>query len=143
MIFLDSNMFLRYLGQDSDERSRQMAKIALSLFESVERGEEEITTSEVVLHEVAFVLASKRHFGVPVPEIADALSYILRLPGFRLQPGLKRRYLSALELWTKHPALGLADAIVATTAIELEVPLATFDAHFDRVPGVVRWPRSS
>lgn len=139
MIFLDANVILRYLVVPSTPEIRAMAETARTLFAAVERGEEEITTTEVVLHEVAYVLAAKTHYGLPVAEVTSRLRTILGVPGFRLARGQKRLYLRALDLWDAHPTLGFADAIVAASVEARGIPLATFDAHFDRVPGLPRW----
>lgn len=139
MIFLDANYFLRYLVHPATPKLRAMSETARALFEAVERDEEEITTTEVVLHEVAYVLASKAHYDRPVADITTGLRTILRLPGFHLARGQKRLYLRALDLWDAYPRLGFADSIVAA-AVELQgIPLATFDTDFDRLPGVTRW----
>lgn len=145
MIFLDANVFLRYLVQPSTPAIQAMAETARSLFEAVERGEEEITTTEVVLHEVAYILAAKAHYGLPVATITTGLRTLLRLPGFRLGRGQKRRYLRALDLWDAHPTLGFADAIVAATVEQQDIQLATFDTDFDQIPSIKRWqpPRQS
>lgn len=139
MIFLDANVFLRALVDPTTPELHAMAEVARALFLSVERGEEEATTTEVVLHEVAYVLASKSHYGLPVPEITTALATILRLPGFRLPRGEKQRFLQALDLWEMYPNLGYADALVATTAILRGASLATFDHDFKRIPGLTHW----
>ncbi len=139
MIFLDANIFLRYLITPATPELRLMAETAKALFASVERGEEEITTTEVVLHEVAYILASKTHYSLPVSEITTGLAIILRLPGFRLPRGEKRRFLRALDLWATYPTLGLADALVATTAQLRGAALASFDRDFERIPGLTRW----
>jgi predicted nucleic acid-binding protein len=116
-----------------------MAEIAREPISAVERGEEELTTTEVVLHEVAFSLASKANDNRTVSEIVSGLRAILRMPGFRLGRGQKQRYFRALELWEDDPRLGFADAIVAASAAQQHLPLATFDRHFDRVAGIVLW----
>jgi len=139
LILVDANVVLRYLVQPTTPAQRTMAGIARRLIEAVQRGEEEITTSEVVLHEVAFVLASKAHYNLPATEIASALQILLQLPGFKLPRGRKQLYLRALDLYAAHPKLGLADAIVAATAEHLGIPLATFDGDFDDIPGITRW----
>ena len=70
MIFLDTNVFLRHLTASVDSASEHMRRAATAIFEAVERGEEEITTSEVVLHEVCFVLGEKAHYGLhPRPSL--------------------------------------------------------------------------
>jgi predicted nucleic acid-binding protein len=139
VIFLDTNIIVRYLVQPATPELRAMAEAAKALFTAVERGEEEITTTEVVLHEAAYVLASKAHYGLPVADIVAALATILRLPGFRLPRGEKRRFLHALDLWAIYPTLGYADALVATTARLRGAALATFDQDFDRIPGLALW----
>jgi predicted nucleic acid-binding protein len=139
MIFVDANYILRYLVQATTPAQRLMAEQARWLFEAVQRGEEEITTTEVVLHEVAYVLASKANYNLPAAEIATTLRVLLQLPGFKLPRGQKRTHLRALDLYTSHPKLGLADAIIAATAERQAIPLATFDSHFDDLPTVPRW----
>jgi predicted nucleic acid-binding protein len=139
VIFLDTNYFLRYLVVPATPELRAMAETARALFEAVERGEEEITTTEVVLHEVAYILASRIHYNLPVADVTTALRTILRLPGFRLGRGQRRLYLRALDLWDTYPTIGLADAIIAASVAQRQTPLVTFDADFDRVPGVTRW----
>ena len=139
MTFVDSNYFLRYLTQPITAEDHVMTEIARALFDAVERGEEDVTTTEVVLHEVAFVLASKHHYATPPADIVADLKRILQMTGFRLAAGDKQRYLRALDLYAAHPTWGLADAIVAATVEMLGIPLATFDRHFDRLPGIARW----
>ncbi len=139
MIFLDANYFLRYLVQPVTPAQYEMAEVTRALFEAVERGDEEITTTEVVLHEVIYVLASKKHYAVPPPEIAAIIGLILQMPGFRLPRGDKRIYLRALDLFATHANLGFADAVVASRVERQGIPLATFDKDFDNIPGITRW----
>lgn len=116
----------------------EMAEITRALFQAVERGAEEITTTEVVLHEVIDVLASREHYAVPPPEIAAMIGLILRMPGFRLPRGDKRVYLRALDLFASHSKLGFADAVVASRVERQAIPLASFDTDFDDIPTVTR-----
>lgn len=139
MIFLDANVFLRYIVQPTTPATQQMAQHAHDLFQAVKRGDAEVTTSEVVLHEVVYVLASKAHYGRSPADIATDLSPILRLPGLKLPRGMKRLYLRALDLYTTYPKLGYADAIVAAHVEQRGIPLATFDTDFDSLPFVTRW----
>lgn len=134
MIFLDTNYFLRYLVHPDTPESEEMARTARSVFEAVAQGSEQITTTEVVLHEVAYILASKAHYNQTVEDITR---------GLRMHPGAKRRYLRALDLWDSQPRLGLADAIIAASVKEQDIPLATFDSHFASVPSIRLWPSSS
>lgn len=138
MTFLDANYFLRYLVAPTSLASQAMHDTAAALFEAVERGEEDATTSEAILAEVTFVLASKHQYGLPAATVAAYLGPIIRLPHLKLPPGQKRRYLRALDLWTAHPKLGFVDALTAATVEQSDLHLATFDADFDALPGIKR-----
>jgi uncharacterized protein len=137
--FLDANIFLRYLVEPDSDENRVKHDVAAALFEAIERGDEEATTSEVVLAEVAFVLASKRQYDVAPETVAAVLRPILRLRGLKLPRGRKETYLRALELWSHHPALGFVDALTAAMVERGKLTLATFDADFDVFPQFVRW----
>jgi predicted nucleic acid-binding protein len=139
MIFLDANVFLRYLVEPDGPDNQTRHDIAAALFEAIELGEEEATTSEAALAEVAFVLASKRQYNLPTAEIAAYLSPIIRLPGLRLPRGRKRLYLRALEIWSELSRLGFVDALTAATLERSELRLATFDTDFDTLPNIRRW----
>ena len=138
MTFLDASYFLRYLVASTTPDARAMAETARALWEAVQRGEEEVTTTEVVLHEVVYVLASKKHYNLPPAVIVAGLKTLLRLPGLKLPRGQKRLYLRALDLYATYPRLGFADAIVAASVLEMGIPLASFDSDFDQIPGITR-----
>lgn len=137
MIFVDTNYFLRALVDPVTPRQQTMAATAATLMRRVQRGEEEITTSDAVIAEVAFVLGSKHNYGLPVEEIATRLKPLLNLSGFKLPN--KRVCLRALDLWVTFPRLGFVDALGAAYAEVLRHSLASFDSDFDRVPGLTRW----
>jgi predicted nucleic acid-binding protein len=139
VIFLDSNVIIRYLLGPVDKGAEKNAAAAKRLIDAVERGDAVVTTTEVVLHEVAYVLTSKKEYDLPSADVAALLATLLRMPNVRFPRGDKQRFLRALDLWATHPNLGLADCIVATTAILRDAELATFDRGFDRLPGLKRW----
>lgn len=143
MIFLDTNFILRYLVSPSTPEIEVMAESARSLFAAVERGDVLATTTEVVLHEVAYIMTSKGHYARSVDEVTTALATIVRLPGFRLPRGEKKRFLAAIDLWETYPTLGFADALVATTAKLRGAELATFDREFNRIPGLNLWNKQA
>jgi predicted nucleic acid-binding protein len=139
MIFLDANIFLRYLVQPTIPETLTMHEIASALFGAVERGEENVTTTEIVLHEVAYVLASKKHYNVSASDIAAYLAPILRMSGLKLPRGEKRLYLRALDIYVAHPNLEFANAIVAARVERLGIPLATFDEDLAKLSILNRW----
>ena len=142
MIIVDTNVFLRFLTTPVTPEDQQMAEAARGLFEAVERGDETITTTDVVLHEVTYLLVGRGHYAHTVEAVATAFREILNFPGFWLPQESRRRYLDALDLWERFPTLGFADALLAVIALETESELASFDRDFDRVPGLRRWTPS-
>lgn len=114
-----------------------MARQAAELFGRAERGEEEMTTSDAVLAEVAFILNSPRQYDRPPDDIAARPKAILLLRGFRLPQ--KRIVLRALDIWASYSNLGFVDALTASYAAEPGVELATFDSDFDDLPGITRY----
>lgn len=140
MIFLDTNIFLRYLVAPVTTNDHAWHEQATVLFEAIARGAEAATTSEAVLAEVAFVLNSKRQYNLPPSDIAAYLEPIIQLPNLHLPRRAKRRYQNALALWSDHPALGFVAALTAASVmVAPDIMLASFDADFDYIPGISRW----
>lgn len=98
MTFLDANIFLRYLVAPTSPDTQAMHDETTALFEAIERGDEEASTSEAILAEVAFVLASPRQYNLPGANVAAYLAPLLRPPRLTLPRGQKRRYLRALDI---------------------------------------------
>lgn len=137
MIFVDANVFLRAFVHPTTPRDQAWAREAIDLFRAVRAGQEELTTSDAVLAEVAFVLASPRQYGLAPADIAARLKPILVLRGCRAaQKGV---WLRALDIYESLPALGFVDALSVAYAERPGVVLATFDSDFDTIPGITRW----
>jgi predicted nucleic acid-binding protein len=137
MIFLDANIFLRALIRSPDPAIQRMHQIAADLFRRAERGDIEVTTSDAVIAEVAFILTSRTHYQLAAADAAERLSAMLHLRGVRLRD--KRIVLRALDLWMDSPKLGFVDALTAAHAQQTGIELATFDSDFDHLPGISRW----
>jgi predicted nucleic acid-binding protein len=139
MIFLDTNVILRYLTRSKDPAVQVMEQQADSLFVAVERGEELVTTSEVVFHEAAYILMSNSHFGIERSLGGGFLGALLALEGLRLPRGERSTIQRALELFESNPGLELADCLVAARSERLGIPLATFDRKLAALPSVEAW----
>jgi predicted nucleic acid-binding protein len=137
MIFVDANVILRALTWSSQPEVQRMSLVAGELFRRVDRREVEITTSDAVVAEVAYILTAKTHYGVAVDDASARIATILRMPGFRLPE--KRFVIRALELWVEHPKLDFVDVLTASYALRPGIELATFDRDFDRFPDITRW----
>lgn len=137
VIFVDANVFLRALAHPRDRNGDRRAEAAQMLFRQAGRGEVEITTSDAILAEVAFVLTARAHYQLPAVEAATLMNSILQLRGFRHRD--KSVFERALQMWASIPRLGFVDALAAVYAEAPGIQLATFDSHFDGLPGIVRW----
>ena len=139
MIFLDTNVILRYLTRSNDPAEQAMEQQAAALFDAVDRGEELVTTSEVVFHEAAYILMSNSHYGLERSLVAGYLDALLALGGLRLPRGERSVMQRALELFESNPGLDMADCLVASRSERLGIPLATFDRRLSALPSVESW----
>jgi predicted nucleic acid-binding protein len=136
VIFLDENVLLRAFVQPVVPRTERFSRVATELLRRAGRGEVEITTSDAVFVEVAFILTAKAHANLPVPVAAGVLASFVQLRGFRHSE--KRPILGALDFWTNRPSLGFVDALTAAYAQAPGMQMATFDTDFDTLPGIDR-----
>ena len=139
MIFLDANIFLRYLGEPRTPSDAAQNSSASALFAEVREGTRIVTTSEVVLHEVCYVLTSPRNYGFPSAEVATDMMALIQYAGFRFPTGERETYLRAFELWLERPRLEFSDGVIAARCEAAGHDLATFDRHFDAIETVTRW----
>jgi predicted nucleic acid-binding protein len=137
MIFLDANILLRALTHSSDPAVQRMNQQAGDLLRRADRGEVEVTTSDAVIAEVAFILTSRAHYQLSVADTAGRVATVLRARGLRIRD--KRAVLGAFDLWVTNPKLGFVDALTVSYAQHADVELATFDTDFDQIRGITRW----
>jgi predicted nucleic acid-binding protein len=131
--FLDTNIFLRYLAP-TDARK---ASACFDLFQRIKSGQETVTTSEVIIAEVAYVLRSRAHYGLATREISDRLRPLLSLRGLKLAH--KETCLKALEVWDANPAIDFEDALTVAHMERLGITeLFSYDTDFDRIANVER-----
>jgi predicted nucleic acid-binding protein len=134
--FADANVFLRYLTRPVTPIDQQRFAACSALFARVQAGDEQITTADVILAEVFFVLTSPRQYGLTSADAAARLEPIVAVRGLRLQR--KRVVLRALALLVSHPKLGFEDALVAATLQRSGMRLLSYDTDFDRLPKITR-----
>ncbi len=128
--FLDTNILLRYLVRDNEEQALR----AFALLVRVERGQELIETSSLVLFEVIFSL--HRRYRMPRRKIRDLVMPILDLDGLRLDG--KHLFVRALDLFVERNA-DFADGYNVAVMEERGIgEIYSWDDDFDRLPGVRR-----
>jgi predicted nucleic acid-binding protein len=128
-VFVDTNVFLRFLTQDDLAKAEK----ARRLFASAVAGEVVVETSLLVIAEIVWTLES--FYGLTHDEVAEQVTTILATPNIECPN--KELLVEALLAYTERNV----DFIDAYHAVLLgrrrDISLATFDRkHFRRFPGL-------
>jgi len=128
--FLDTNVILRYLTRDDEDKARA----ALELLLRAERGEERLATSHIVVFEAVYTLES--YYGLDRERIRELLLPIIELRGLRLSR--KRLFRQVFELYCQE-RIDFADAYNAALMLSRgQAEIYSYDADFDKVGGISR-----
>lgn len=129
--FLDTNILLRYFTRDDEEK----AKRVLALLQRVERAEERVETSLIVIFETVYAL--ERVYHVPREQIRQLIIDVIRMRGIHL-PG-KDLCRAALIVYEENKELSFADAYHAVYMQEKGIPeIYSWDTDFDDLDWVHR-----
>lgn len=125
--FVDANIFLRHLTNDDPAK----APACLALFERAATNQVALTTSEAVIAEVVYILASKKLYGLAQEDIKLRLYPLLSLRGFKLPQ--KAIYLHALDYYAVYK-FDFEDCLtVAHMEHQRVTKLYSYDQDFDQV----------
>lgn len=128
--FLDTNILLRYFTKDDEEKARR----ALALLQRVERGEEKVETSAIVIFETVYTL--QRFYRIPKSRVRELLLSLLRLRGLHLP--YKGLCVRALDLYVERN-ISFADAYNAVYMQSQGLAeIYSGDTDFDRIDGMTR-----
>jgi predicted nucleic acid-binding protein len=128
-IFIDTNIFLRFLTNDDPAKAARAGR----LFRDAVNGRVSLTTSALVIAEIVWTLDS--FYGLPKPQIAEKVEKILNTPN--LECDESERILQALDTFV-HENVDYIDAYHAFLMKDLGITrIATYDRkHFGRIPWV-------
>ena len=131
--FVDANIFVRLVTQDDLDKARRCHE----LLERANQGEIELVTSEAVIAETVYLLASSRLYGRPREEIASRLGALLT--GSRLRLDHRETVLEALEPYGS-TRLHFVDCLCVAHARRPAIPHAvySYDRGLDRIPDIPR-----
>ena len=130
MRFIDTNIFLRYFTRDDEKKAGEVLK----LLKRVERNEEKVLTSPLVIFETIFTLET--YYKIERKEIKKLLQPILNLRGLKLD--FKDVFESALELYSKKK-ISFADAFNTCFIRGQQIKeIYSFDEEFDKIEGIKR-----
>lgn len=132
MPFIDTNVFIRYLTRDDHVK----AQACFELFERAETNEITLTTTEVVIAEVVYVLSSKRLYNLPRSDIRARLYPLLSVKGLQLP--YRQAALRALDLYVAY-RVDFEDALIVAHMERQKIDeVYSYDYGFDQMPGVTR-----
>jgi predicted nucleic acid-binding protein len=127
---MDTNILLRLFDDENEEMSRE----AGALITRVERGEERVATSSLVIFEVAFTLHS--FYRLPRSRISEILRYLISLRGLEL-PG-KHVFAQAIDIYAS-TSVSIGDAYNAAFMQSRGLhEIYSWDRGLDRIAGLVR-----
>jgi predicted nucleic acid-binding protein len=125
--FLDTNILLRALTRDEENK----AQAAKALLERVEREDEKVVSSAIVVFETVYTL--ERFYKIPRPIVAELLINILGLRG--LQIPNKSLLVDALNLYAVSH-VSFADAYHSVYCRNRGIAqIYSWDTDFDRLDG--------
>lgn len=130
MIFLDTNIILRYLTWDEPKKARKCEE----LFKRSTEGKEILYTTTLVIVEVIWIL--EKAYKLSKGEIVTHIQMILNTPNINFNE--KDILLSAIGLYE----IKNIDFIDAYNAISMEAEgidsIYSYDTHFDLIPPLKR-----
>ena len=130
MRLIDTNVFIRYLmGDDPAKQYRSGA-----LIERIRTGQEEVLTTQVIVHEICYVLSASTHYNLTHQDIRDRLYPILEMQGMHVAN--KSLCLEALNMFATGEKIDFSDALsVAYVRNGLVDGMYSFDRKIDYLPG--------
>lgn len=129
-IFLDTNILLRYLTKDDEQKARS----AFDLLIKVEQGEKKVITSSLVIFETIFTL--QRFYRVPREQIRELILPIISLRGLHLAG--KNVYYQAFEFYVTRN-ISFADAYNTAFMLSEQINcIYSWDRDFDNIEGIIR-----
>lgn len=132
MRFIDTNIFLRHLTNDDPVEARR----CFELFQKAKRNEISLITSESVIAEVVYLLASKRVYNLAREEIVTRLRPLLSLPGLKVP--YRNVFLRALEIYGTY-TIDFEDAISKAHMERQKITeIYSYDTDFDKFNALKR-----
>lgn len=128
--FLDTNVLMRYFTNDDPSRAQQ----AFALIDRIERGEEHVVTSMMIVFETVFLL--ERRYKVPKAKVRELVWDVLSMRGVQLMG--KSLCSQALDVYVDKN-ISLADAYTVVFMQSRGITeVYSWNADFDKIPGVTR-----
>jgi predicted nucleic acid-binding protein len=132
MQFVDTNIFLRYLTRDDEEKAAKCRALLMA----AEEGTIKLNTSDLVFAELVWVLQSPLTYNLAPEEINEILLPLINIKG--LKGPSKSVIAEALDLFSSE-SIDYIDAYHAALIREQNITaLYSYDQHFDLLPDITR-----
>jgi predicted nucleic acid-binding protein len=132
MEFLDANVFLRYLTKDDPVKAERCFRF----FKQLKDKEIKVSTSESVMAEVVYVLASRSLYNQSRERVRALLQPLITLPGLKIPH--RQTFLRALDLYAGM-SLDFEDALSLAHMERLRIKtIISYDRDFDRLKNIQR-----
>lgn len=132
MQFVDTNIFIRFLTKDESQK----AGACFKLLDKAVRGETKLHTTESVIAEIVYILASKRLYNLSSSQIYEKLFPILKIRGLKIP--YKRTLIKALEVYAASK-LDFEDAVLVAAMLRTKSKeIYSYDRGFDKILDIKR-----
>jgi len=130
MIFVDTNIFIRYFASDDLNKSKKVEE----LFQKIVQGEIECFTNQMVIAEIVWVL--DKFYNMDRQLICDNIEFVVNTPNLKVKE--KNIILKAASIY-RNSNIDFIDAynysyILANGAESI----FSYDSHFDKLELIVR-----
>jgi len=128
--FLDTNILLRYFTKDDEKKAYDVLK----LLKRIDKNEEKVITTPLVIFEVIFIL--QRYYQLPREEIKELLVPVLNLRGLKLP--FKSVFEKALEMY---PQVNISFPDIFNYCFMVEEGIKeiySYDEDFNKLEGIKR-----
>jgi len=133
-VFVDTNIFIRYLLEDEKEQVEQVE----NLFRLADEGEIKLVTNWLVMAEIDWALTS--FYKLSKAKICKAFEKILALSFLEINK--KDLLFKAVEIYKKKN-VDFVDCLNFVFAKDKKLPIASFDRDFDKINKRVRYRLNS
>ena len=130
MIFIDSNIFIRYFVSDDSNKSKKVEM----LFQKIVTGETECFTNQMVIAEIVWVL--DKFYNMDKQLICDNIEFIVNTPNLKVKE--KNILLKAIESY-RNSNIDFIDAYNYSYALVNNASsIFSYDSHFDKLKSIKR-----
>jgi predicted nucleic-acid-binding protein len=131
ILFVDTNVFVRYLTGDDEDKADAVAK----LLQKAAKGSVQLITADIVIAELVWVLSS--FYAQPVSVIADLVRAILNTEGLQIDGS--ERIEAAVEIFEESQIDFIDAYIIGYMRLKNVADLCSYDKkHLSQFPDIKR-----